>query len=216
MKGKIHYIEVMLDDDEEQLPPATDGEITQQERINALIQKGGSIATLTTLTGSGIFRVRDTLHEKRVPIMIDSGATLNFINSSLVTSKGLHAVEHGGFEVKVAGGTLLPCTHVIPRLQISMRNYTLTDDFFVIDLVDTDIILGIQWLETFDQYTQSFKRMNFSFETDGKKVLLRGMSNKGSREVTIKKMEAIFKQDLAPDAASKNKIVNTSSHSLDN
>ena len=54
--------------------------------------------------------------------MIDSGATLNFINSSLVTSKGLHAIEHGGFEVKVVGGTLLPCTHVIPRLQISMGN----------------------------------------------------------------------------------------------
>ena len=29
-------------------------------------------------------------------------------------------------------------------------------------------------------------------------------------------MEAIFKQDLAPDTASKNKIGNTSPHSLDN
>ena len=46
--------------------------------------------------------------------MIDSGTTLNFMNSSLVTSKGLRAVEHGGIEVKVVGGTLLPCTHVIP------------------------------------------------------------------------------------------------------
>ena len=74
-----------------------------------------------------------------------------------------------------------------------MGNYTMADDFFVIDLVDTDIFLGIQWLETLDQYTESFKRMDFSFETDGKKVLLRGMSNKGSKEVTIKKIEAIFK-----------------------
>ena len=75
--------------------------------------------------------------------MIDSGVMLNFINSSLVTSKGLCAIEHGGLEVKVARGTLLPCTHVIPRLQISMGNYTLADDFFVIDLIDTNIILGI-------------------------------------------------------------------------
>ena len=42
------------------------------------------------------------------------------------------------------------------------------------------------------------------------------MSNKGSREVTIKKMEAIFKQNLAPNAASKNQIVNTSLHPVDN
>ena len=47
-------------------------------------------------------------------------------------------------------------------------------------------------METFDQYTQSFKRMEFSFEIDGKKVLLRGVSNKGSKEVTIKKMEEFF------------------------
>lgn len=47
-------------------------------------------------------------------------------------------------------------------------------------------------------------------------MLLRGMSNKGLREVTIKKMEAIFKQDLAPDTASKNQIVNTSPHPADN
>jgi len=125
--------------------------------------------------------------------MIDSSATLNFINSSLVTSKVSCIVEHGGIKVKVTGGTLLPFTHVIPQLQISMGNYTLIGDFFFIDLVDTDIIVGIQWLETLDHYTQSFKRMDFSFETDDKKVLLRGMSKKGSREVTIKKIEAIFK-----------------------
>ena len=75
--------------------------------------------------------------------MIDSGATLNFINSSLVTSKGLHVAEHGRFDIKVVGGTLLPCTHVIPWLQISIGNYIMADDFFVIDLVDNDIILGI-------------------------------------------------------------------------
>lgn len=105
---------------------------------------------------------------------------------------------------------------VIPRLKICMRNYTLTDDFFAIDLVDTEIILGIQWMETLDQYTQSFERMDFSFETDGKKVLLRGMSNKGSREVTIKKMEDIFKHDMIPYTASKNITINTLPHSLDN
>ena len=75
--------------------------------------------------------------------MIDGGATLNFINSSLVASKALHTMEHGEFEVKVVGGTLLPSTHVIPRLSITMGNYNLRDDLFVIDPVDTNIILSI-------------------------------------------------------------------------
>jgi len=42
------------------------------------------------------------------------------------------------------------------------------------------------------------------------------MSNKGSREVTIKKMEAIFKHDKIPAVASKNITINTLPNSLDN
>ena len=53
-------------------------------------------------------------------------------------------MEHGGFEVKVDEGTLLPSTHVIPRLSITMGNYIVMDAFFLIDLLDTDIILGVQ------------------------------------------------------------------------
>ncbi|XP_057871791.2 uncharacterized protein LOC131078113 [Cryptomeria japonica] len=60
---------------------------------------------------------------------------------------------------------------------------------------DTDVILGIQWMETLNQYTQSFKRMEFSFEVDGKKVVLRRMSNGGPREISTKRMEAIFRHD---------------------
>ena len=47
----------MPNDEKEKTVAAIDKEITQQERINALIQKGGSIATLTTPIGGGIFRV---------------------------------------------------------------------------------------------------------------------------------------------------------------
>ena len=54
----------MPDDDEEQTLAATNEEITQQERINTMIQKGVSIVTLTTPTGGGIFRVRGILYAK--------------------------------------------------------------------------------------------------------------------------------------------------------
>lgn len=127
--------------------------------------------------------------------MLDSGASLNFINSSLITRRVLCTKEHEGFDVKVAGDNLLSCTHLVPQLSITMGNYTMTDDFFVVDLDEMDVILGIQWMETLDQYTQSFKRMEFSFEVDGRKVVLRGMSNGGPREISAKRMEAIFRHD---------------------
>ncbi len=87
-KGKIHYIEVMSDEedkqDREEMPvediqPSGDIDMTNfnhTERIAALIKRGGSIA----LAGSPrctVFRLRGTLQGQRITVMLDSGATLN-------------------------------------------------------------------------------------------------------------------------------------------
>lgn len=50
-------------------------------------------------------------------------------------------------------------------------------------------------METLDEYTQSFKRMDFTFVVDGKKVVLRGMANEGLKEVFAHQVEAIFRCD---------------------
>ena len=41
----------------------------------------------------------------------------------------------------------------------------------------------------------SFKRMDFTFVVDGKKVALRGMANEGPKKVSTHRMEAILQRD---------------------
>lgn len=106
-----------------------------------------------------VFQVRGTLQEQRVILMLNSGATLNFINSSLVKKRGLAKETCAGFQVKVIGGTLLPCTHLVPQLSITMANQIVMEDFFIVDLDDMEVILGIQWMESLDEYTE--------FQADG-------------------------------------------------
>lgn len=115
--------------------------------------------------------------------------------------RGLPTKAHGGFQVKVFGGTHLPYTHLVPQLSITMANNAVTEDFFVVDLDDMEVILGIQWMESLDEYTQSFKRMDFTFVAKGKKVVLRGMANEGPKEVSAQWMEAIFRHDYIAWAA---------------
>ena len=79
-----------------------------------------------------------------------------------------------------------------------MANHIVTEDFFIVELDDMEVILGIQWMETLDGYTQSFKRMDFTFFVNGKKVVLRGMANEGPKIVFAHWMEAIFRcNDIA-------------------
>ena len=161
-KGKIYYIEVISNDEDKQEDiPSEDNQpredtkmagLNHPKRITTLVWHGGAI----TLAGSlrcNVFCVQGTLQGQRVIVMLDSRATLNFINSSLVKQRGLPTKTHVGFQVKVAGGTLLPCTHLVPQLSITMENHTMTEDFFIVDLDDMEVILGIQCMETLDEYT---------------------------------------------------------------
>ena len=86
--------------------------LNRTERIAALVQRRGTIA-LARSPSCIVFRVQGTLQGQRVMVMLDSGATLNFINSSLVKQRGLPMETHARFQVKVVGGTLLPCTHLV-------------------------------------------------------------------------------------------------------
>jgi hypothetical protein len=57
--------------------------LNHTKRITALVQCGGTIA-LVDSPRCTVFCIRGTLQGQRVMVMLDSGATLNFINSSLV------------------------------------------------------------------------------------------------------------------------------------
>ena len=73
-----------------------------------------------------------------------------------------------------------------------MENHTVMEEFFIVDLTDMEVILGIKWMETLDQYTQSFKQMDFTFMVDKKNLALWGMANDGLKEFLVHQMEAIL------------------------
>ena len=43
--------------------------------------------------------------------------------------------------------------HYIPSLSITMVTYTLVVHFFVVDIPNTNVILGVQWLITLGKVT---------------------------------------------------------------
>ena len=77
--------------------------------------------------------------------MIDGGATHNFIDASLVTMRHIPREEFEGFNVVVVYGYNMTCTKRIRGLNVILGKYTLTNDFYVVYLVDTMLspIFGI-------------------------------------------------------------------------
>jgi hypothetical protein len=70
----------------------------------------------------------------------------------------------------------------------------LTDDFYVVDLADTNIVLGVQWLYSLGDITTNYKVMRMEFrDAEGRRVVLRGMTTEPPRIVSAQRMEAILR-----------------------
>ncbi|KAH9322389.1 hypothetical protein KI387_017028, partial [Taxus chinensis] len=82
--------------------------------------------TLATLVGAPRYHpfwVRGDLQRQKVTVLIDNGATHNFIDESLVVRMGLKVEDFKGFNVTVANGYSLPCTRKIPQVNITLGRH---------------------------------------------------------------------------------------------
>jgi hypothetical protein len=96
--------------------------------------------------------------------------------------------------VEVAGGSTMPCNRYIPGMKLTLGRHDLVQDVYVMDLQDTNIIPGVQWLSTLGPITTNYKTIEMSFTKEsGGKVVLRGMTDTSAKVVTAKRMEAIFR-----------------------
>jgi hypothetical protein len=126
--------------------------------------------------------------------LIDGGATHTFIDASLVSRQALQIEEFEGFDVAVENGHTLECLDRVPNLEMKLGNYTMRDTFYVVDLSDTDVVLGVQWMITLGKITTNYQTLEMGFrDQDGKKVVLRGMSTRAPRTVSTKTIERIFR-----------------------
>ena len=79
-------------------------------------------------------------------VMIDSGATLNFISQQWVQQHQLETLESEMIEIHLANGTTLPNSQAIHQAHLKLHNY---QDFFsarVLGMDKFDLILGKPWL----------------------------------------------------------------------
>ena len=71
----------------------------------------------------------------------------------------------------------MECNYWIPKLNVALGNYQMTDSFYVVDVADTHVGLGVHWLYSIGKYTTDYRAMEMEFQgPDGKRVVLRGMN----------------------------------------
>ena len=104
-------------------------------------------------------------------------ATNNFIYAQIVRRREIPTDDFEGFSVLVPGDRTMQCMHYVPSLSITMGTYTLIYHFFVVDIPDTNVILGVQWLITFRKVTTDWEnsQMEWVDRKSGKTQMIKYM-----------------------------------------
>ena len=127
--GKEHYIEVFSDDEEEEEDEprrshgtdAAEGEPTSSgDGDGAFAPIGGALASLRGIPKYLTLRVQGSILDQRVYVLIDSGATHNFIDAQLVQRRAIPTDAFEGFYVLVPGDRTMQCMHYVPSSSVTM------------------------------------------------------------------------------------------------
>ena len=122
-------------------------------------------------------RVRGIVQGQHVSVLVDSGATHNFIDAQQVQQRGIPTERFYGFSVLVPGPRTMQFMRYVLAFAVTMGTYTMTNHFFVVDIPDTNVVLGVQWLITLGKVTTDWEtlEMEWTDKKSGKHVMIRGM-----------------------------------------
>lgn len=102
----------------------------------------------------------------------------------------------------MADGSTICCKQIVSNMSMRLGNYEVKDDFYVVNIGGTDdVVLGIQWLRSLGEITFNLQTMELKFMSEGKRVVLRGMSNRGPCIVSLKRMEKLIRHGQVEWAA---------------
>jgi hypothetical protein len=132
-RGKAHYIEVNSDNEEDeyfghlQNIEVDTNETTEEEGTShdIAIDEKDTLASISGVPKYNTFRMRGVLQGKNVLVLIDGGASHNFIDSILLHRRHIPTVDFEGFKVEVVGGGTMPYNRYIPGMNLALGRHDL-------------------------------------------------------------------------------------------
>lgn len=161
-----------------------DGEVVGEEDLHPEI----SLNSVVGLTSPKTFKVRGEVNGIPVIVMIDPGATHNFIALHAVERLKVECNPSRDFGVSLGTGDLVHIHGECKSVILQLQGLTIIEDFLPIALGISDLILGLQWLEKLGTMTANWKSQKISFKMGSENVVIQGDASLGRTGITLKAM----------------------------
>ncbi|GKD35000.1 putative mitochondrial protein, partial [Tanacetum coccineum] len=109
-------------------------------------------------------KLRGNIHGVDVVVLVDYGATHNFIAQRLLDQLGLEVTGSEIVGVILGNGKVEKSQGIYKGVLVTFPEMRIIEDFFPFELGSTDVILGIKWLETLEDISLRHEQEGFMLE----------------------------------------------------
>ncbi|GAU16969.1 hypothetical protein TSUD_37270 [Trifolium subterraneum] len=122
-----------------------------------------------------VIKLKGTIHEVPVVILVDSGASHNFISQSLVQKMNWKTIDCPSMNIKLGDGSCARTKGVCEGLEIDMEGVEVVVDAQVFELGCVDVVLGIEWLRTLGDMIINWQKHTMNIWLNKEWVTLKGL-----------------------------------------
>ena len=134
-----------------------------------------SLDALAGSDGPKTMRFMGSLQEQEILILVDTDSTHSFLSISVAARlQGVQPLSRP-IRVQVANGAVLQCSHHLPNAIWSIDDHSFSADLRVLPLQHFDLILGMDWLESFSPMKIHWKSKWMAIPYDASSVTLQGL-----------------------------------------
>ena len=126
--------------------PHTSIDETQEEEVEEVAKL--SLNSVVGLSTPRTMKVKGKIAQHEVVVLIDYGATHNFISTKLVQELELPLECTSGYGILMGTGAAVKGKGVCRGVILTLQNIEIVVDFLPLELGSADVILGMQWLES--------------------------------------------------------------------
>lgn len=153
-----------------------------------------SLHALSGVTTPKTMRVTGVIHGRKLHILIDSGSTHNFVSLKFARRMDCCKASAPAFQVMVANGDRLRCDEIYLAVPIEIQGYKFQTNMYPLDLQGSDVVLGIQWLQSLGQVLHDWQHLTMEFWHKQTKYIIKG---EGTGTMVHQSLQSIARLDSA-------------------
>ena len=128
-----------------------------------------------------------------IQVLVDSGSSLNFIQSCLASHLHLPIDSVPHFSIGVGNDQKLYSDRCVRQASIIIQGFVVTTYLFVLPIEGVDVVLSVAWLSTLGKIVHGYQAFIMQFATNAHMVELHGEGTLLKGPVQFHSLRPMFK-----------------------